>query len=480
MKLSRSTCLLMFALTSVVALTFSSAAAAQQVYPIFVDNQATGANDGSSWHNAYLFLDVAIANASSPNNIIFVRQSSIPYKPPHNGYSSGGFVINHSVRLYGGFYGDESTLSQRHGVFNNTVLDGDWNGQGIHSQFASHVIDVQSVTGTSGSPGVIIDGFQIRNGYAWNLSTNQVGGGILATCSDIRIANCLVTQNNAHDGGGLYFNGCENINPTLVSNLLQIKSCTFTSNSSDLVSGQSTSGHGGGLWAAAVYGELVNTSFQSNQSYLEGAGAQIDYASGADYLNFTNCLFWSNTCSYASTAAGLNLSAANSAVVNCTFADNLGNSSTSGTAYGQGLYIGTSSVVGVYNSILWFNHTGTSALDAIGYSGTVTVGYSDVETAGLSWPGSNNKRVDPAFRGHSLGILTLAVTSQCIDCADYSQLPLDDLDVNNDGNVSEVIPLDDSGLPRLVDYGSTGGSGNGGHSCGGCTYLDMGAYEHPQ
>ena len=111
------------------------------------------------------------------------------------------------------------------------------------------------------------------------------------------------------------------------------------------------------------------------------------------------------------------------------------------------------------------------------------MGYSDVEMVPpFVWLGTGNINVDPKFRSPTAGNLRLISTSPCLDSADYSKLPFDDLDVDGNGITYEILPIDLDVGNRLVDLSVTDtgvGSTTGPFACPLCTYLDMGAYERP-
>jgi len=76
----------------------------------FVNIMATGANDGSSWENAYSNLDTALAKTSSGD--LWIAAGT--YR--HDGAAADSFRtfwVSSSVNLYGGFVGTETTLEER-------------------------------------------------------------------------------------------------------------------------------------------------------------------------------------------------------------------------------------------------------------------------------------------------------------------------------------------------------------------------------
>src|SRR5262249_55346257 len=139
---------------------------------------APGANDGTDWANAchdtptgVTALDVALSLAFN-EQAIYVRSTPnssplLPYRPTTQ---STGFVITKRLKIYGGWFGDETGgPPTRHGDPLRTVLDGDIAGddsQGLYGDNAYHVLQITGVTGRSHKPGVILDRFVIRGGHS--------------------------------------------------------------------------------------------------------------------------------------------------------------------------------------------------------------------------------------------------------------------------------------------------------------------------
>src|SRR6056297_3016474 len=109
------------ALVLLFALSFAPTARAQ----IYVDQDATGAADGSSWTDAYPDLQDAI-NAADGSSELWIAGGV--YTPDSEGDS---FTITGSkdgIELYGGFKGTETARSQREPTEHRTILSGDVNG----------------------------------------------------------------------------------------------------------------------------------------------------------------------------------------------------------------------------------------------------------------------------------------------------------------------------------------------------------------
>lgn len=238
--------------------------------PIRVDAFALPGGDGSGWNNALNSLDTAL-QIQQPGGQIWVKQGN--YFPSSTGT---GFLISKQLLLYGGFFGDETYLQDRHGSFAGTILDGTG---------CQHVVSIPQLVGNSGTPGIVIDGFMIKNG---NSLSN--GGGIICQYWDLDLANLFVQLNHADfNGGGLYFQGVGIGSPGLTFHTLHIKSCEFRGNS------LSPEGlDGGAIYGTNVTGEVVNTSFIQDGAPRHGGGVFLGMTPSPDRFDFTNCVFWQN------------------------------------------------------------------------------------------------------------------------------------------------------------------------------------------
>jgi hypothetical protein len=92
---------------------------------VYVDEDATGANDGSSWADAFTDLAAAMDYADVIGDELWVAEGT--YKPSVSARSEY-FSLNAGVAVYGGFNGTETQLSQRDWRTYETILSGDLNG----------------------------------------------------------------------------------------------------------------------------------------------------------------------------------------------------------------------------------------------------------------------------------------------------------------------------------------------------------------
>ena len=277
-----------------------------------------------------------------------------------------------------------------------------------------------------------------KGGYSFSW-----GGGILNTGYAL-ILNSSFDGNYADYGGGLW--RWNNSNLSLIG-------CTFT------INGARGSGGGAGTFADTPT-TIINSLFIRNAAHW-GAGVEGD-------ATIVNCAFIDNR---ASTGAGVNRTRA---IINCTFIGNdaiCGGGVVGDARITNSLFIGNEAftfgggVVGngvIRNSIFWGNTPDQIDGDAL-------VTYSNVQGG---WPGQGNIDADPLFVDPDNGDYRLSPGSPCIDAGDNTAVPLDEFDLDEDGDTDEATPIDLDGNPRFVDDPATKDTGNGTPPI-----VDMGAYE---
>ena len=160
---------------------------------IYVDMDATGTHDGTSWSNAFTDLNPALALAASNREIWVAEGRYVP-----GSQRTATFVLAPNTRLFGGFSGNETTRDQRDWRAHVTVLSGDINGDDAgfanNSDNAWHVI-------TCTNSAVMADGIVVSGG---NAAGSSAGGGALNLqgASNVVFRNCLLTNNAATAAGG--------------------------------------------------------------------------------------------------------------------------------------------------------------------------------------------------------------------------------------------------------------------------------------
>jgi hypothetical protein len=231
---------------------------------IFVKQDATGLNDGTSWANAYTNLHTALQN-NQPGDSIWVAEGR--YVTTTTNDRSKAFEAPAHVRLFGGFAGNETDIHQRDWKAHPTVLSGDIGIQDTSFDNSYNVVIMTEVM-----PGATIDGFTIRDGNAnyqpvEEFSHYKCGGGLYINAQEgvlnVKIRNCRFAYNNALNyGGGVFLrvNPSGDLSPTLIN-------CSFTYN---------TGGDGGGLYFSGPLGAetslLYGCRFELNKAVRWGGG----------------------------------------------------------------------------------------------------------------------------------------------------------------------------------------------------------------
>lgn len=301
---------------------------------LFVDRDATGADTGMSWENAFTDLQDALAAVTTfceGNSEIWVAEGT--YAPAASSRTTS-FELIDGIAIYGGFKGDEiggyeTALNQRDIATNETILSGDLPNSTYYSY---HVVHADTGVGST----AVLDGFTITDGSA-DLNSNLYGRGaglraeynaspVIRNClfldnyallngggafvaSDVRFENCVFDSNRASYGGAVTY---DNANPTL-------SDCTFESNT----------GSAGIVYSNNGNGTYVRCQFLGNS----GRPVYVNYGSGT----FDGCSFEGNS---GSTGA-IRIYQGHGSIRNCEFTDNAG----SGTGAGAvSIYQSTSPV----------------------------------------------------------------------------------------------------------------------------------------
>jgi len=86
---------------------------------VYVKANATGANNGSSWTDAFTSLQSGLAAANATDEIWVATAT---YKPTATADRTISFALRNGVGVYGGFVGNETLRSQRDPVAHVTTL----------------------------------------------------------------------------------------------------------------------------------------------------------------------------------------------------------------------------------------------------------------------------------------------------------------------------------------------------------------------
>ncbi|MEX2235376.1 MAG: PKD domain-containing protein [Cyclobacteriaceae bacterium] len=346
----KSTILLM-----IVLFAGSFLVSAQAPTIIYVKKGAAPTGSGTSWATAYADLQQGLAAASSITGPKQIWVAQGEYRPTETGLRSVSFQLPANTFLYGGFTGNETTLSARDWKKNRTVLTAELGVLFDKSDNSYHVVVARDIGSNSG-----VDGFIITEGNANNSGANFWGGGML-------------------------------IHATTGETGPIVNNCEFVNNSSNY--------HGGGLANVSDGGEIstkvTNCFFNGNKALLGGGISNWDL-SGTNATEIFNCSFTANFAFWDGGAIA-NLGS-NAKVINGTFIRN-SSLETGGAITNNDINAeGTTPIV--KNSIFWRNFKGTSESEG---------NYNQIESqlnavikdniiqGGFGPAADNNLDIDPLF-----------------------------------------------------------------------------------
>ena len=198
---------------------------------VYVDWDATGQNVGTSWTNAFINLQSALSLASTYDTIQEIWIAQGQYKPTSLLDRDKSFIFSDSIKLYGGFLGNELNRNQRTSNSSLVVLTGDIGIQGDSSDNSYHV-----VIGDLSCVDCLLDRMTIKHGNANSENNNSnFGGGMLnygivdlsevifvqsystsygsaiynsGSMADLRVIDCQFNFNESQQGTDIYnFNG---------------------------------------------------------------------------------------------------------------------------------------------------------------------------------------------------------------------------------------------------------------------------------
>lgn len=395
----------------------------------YVNLNATGINNGTSWTDAFTSLQSGIA-ASITGDSIWVANGV--YKPinvatPTIGNREISFTIPSGVQLFGGFAGNETNLSQRNFSTYQTILSGDIGATGNNTDNTFRVVRMTGVSSLTR-----LDGFKIINGKSTFTGVGydyQEGAGLYNNNGSPTIINCLFSDNVANSCGALRHTGGGNIT---------IRNCTFQYNN--------VSGYGGAVGIAGGTATIAGSIFNQNQAnyggalYLSSGVTTIDRCdisgntattmAGALYEGDNATIAVYNTLIAGNTAADRCVTyvapLSNTNVnkwINCTIVDN---KATSSDPNDYSVVFSTASEV--RNCILWGNATGSGRQ----MYANCTVANNLVQGGIIVGTSTNTYTFQPRFVNPGMAVLApfnasvydyrLEVVSQAIDTGVTSAL----------------------------------------------------------
>jgi hypothetical protein len=447
---------------------------------IYVHDSATGADNGTTWADAFTSLQSALAVAAVGDQIWV---ASGTYWPTATTSRTATFQLKNGVEVYGGFKGTEAALSDRNWNANLCFLSGDIGTAGVDTDNSYHV-----VTGSYTNSSAVLDGFRVADGRAdvypdhngagmYNESgsptirnvvfrdcyASHYGGGMYNTASspilhfvdflynysdtdgggmyNYRASNPVLRQvifdnNSAYgNGGGMYNN---NSSPVLDVVFFRDNACDVATPAlgggmyndeasnpqlSDVIFKANTAEHGGGM---CNFGN--SNPYLERVSFLENAawrGGGI-YSDGSSPTLF-NVLFWANEAvGYNSLGGGMYNRGNMPVLINVTFSANIADDGSGG---GMNNF---NSGPQITNVILWGNSAVTAGDEINNVSSAPSIANSIIENSGgsgaawdtgLGSDGGGNIDADPMFKNTAIGDLHIYSPSPAVEAGDNSALP---------------------------------------------------------
>jgi len=348
---------------------------------IYVDDDANGLNDGTSWQNAYNYLQDALADANSSTKSVEICVAQGIYIPDRSSAEPNGtgdreaaFQLINGVTLKGGYAGfGQPDPNARNIDLYETILSGDLNGNdGLNfvnnSENSYHVVVSDEAGGID-----MLDGFTITGGNANGSGWYRFGGGMYCD-SDAKITNCTLQGNWADNGGGMHCGPtwCCVTEPMLIN-------CRFEGNAAR---------YGGGLCIGDSDPIIVNCMITGNRARKEGGGLMFDCD---NFTTVNNCLISGNWA--GEDGGGMYcIFTFSFTVTNCTVSENCAG------GHGGGMFDGYDTYPALTNSIFWGNRDSESVSSAaqiyVDRGRLPTVNHCCIQGG---WKGEGNIDADPCF-----------------------------------------------------------------------------------
>lgn len=289
-------------LTVVLFCSFLTKAAAAKPTPaggdtVYVDLNATGSGNGTTWANAYTDLQNAIT--TEPVDKIFLVAKGT-YYPSNTTNQYATFNLKSGHQLWGGFNNGD-LFHQRNVKLNETILSGDLNKDGFHSP----TLDANNIVFIDNIATARVDGFTITG--AVNIGAD--GGAVIIQNSLATICNNKIINSIADNGGGIWSSSITQT-PVFYNNFLKgdsaiaFASGDYVGNGGAIfINGDATlynnvitasfGGYGGGVYALIGGGHtltFINNTVAHNLGNIRG----LVYEKNGGTAIFRNSIFWAN------------------------------------------------------------------------------------------------------------------------------------------------------------------------------------------
>ncbi|MCP4709416.1 MAG: hypothetical protein GY869_12385 [Planctomycetes bacterium] len=410
---------------TILCILLPSPAAAQIIY---VDAAASPGGAGSSWSDAYQFLQDALAVAAYGDEIRVAQGTYYPDQnlavtdPNGTGDQAAAFNLLSGVTINGGYAGStNANPDNRDIIVYTSILSGDLNNDDTAGWDPNDLINDPNradnsyhiITADFVDPNAVLDGFTITAGHAnAGVYPHDNGGAIYSYVGNFTLNHCTFERNAARFFGGALFNqyskptlnnctfsdnaaknggAIQNNNSSAILN-----SCTFKANFALQQGGalrnhtqsHTVSSHCTFSGNQAIFGG-ANYNYSSDPNFFDctfiynvatSGGGMYNYNSSSPIV--TRCLFDQNT---TNSGGGMsNHTNSKPVITNCTFINNLARSS------GGGIYNYNNGNPVITNTILWYNRPNELYV----FSSTPAITYSNIQGG---YPGLGNLDSDPLF-----------------------------------------------------------------------------------
>ena len=268
---------------------------------VYVNASASGANDGTSWENAYTDLAVALL-ASNSGNQVWVASGT--YKPTATTDRTISFQPQSNTKIYGGFAGGENSIYDRQLSNTTTILSGDIGITSDISDNSYNVVNIDTksdirfydLTIRDGNCDVVAD---LDYGYGGGIHAHSTKNTILTRCkitdnngyrasaalfvlsANVEFIDCDVSDNQATSFGILYLStGCSiiasksrfnnNSAPTSTAIYLNTTSYIILGCEFDNNIGTNSDSIGAGI---GIYGDAGKTCLVANSKFTNNSSA---------------------------------------------------------------------------------------------------------------------------------------------------------------------------------------------------------------
>ncbi len=311
---------------------------------IYCDARAPGANDGSSWENAFKYLQDALAAAGRPTEKVEIRVAQGIYKPHEMSETSRvlleaterserlqSFQLKNHVVIQGGYLGVGAPDPNARSVYAYpSILSGDLAGNDVAYEnaqsapeargsgsalpvdtdwkgildYISHPSRAENslmvVAANDVDETAILDGFRITGGHADQ--SGSTGAGMLCSTASPVLVRCWFLNNTAY---GTQTAPARGAGMTIYRGRPTLRDCTFEFN---IAFGDNNMSGGAGMYNESGYPRLINCHFARN--VVAGSGGA--YLGGALYgfdasITLTGCQFGENLALHGEGGAIANL-----------------------------------------------------------------------------------------------------------------------------------------------------------------------------